>query len=207
MQILGNLFIVAAPSGAGKTSLVSALVQKLQNVVISISHTTRPMRPAEKNAVNYYFVSEPEFESLLKKNDFIEYAKVYDYYYGTSKQQLNKYLAQGTDVILEIDWQGARQIKELYQDVVSIYIVPPSMSILEERLKQRGQDNAEVIYKRLKEAQNDISHFNEFDYFVVNDNFATTLEQLQSIFNSRRLLTIYQKQKYHELIDQLLVRN
>lgn len=176
----GTLLIIAAPSGAGKTSLVRALVDNIPDLSVSISHTTRPARPHEKHGVDYYFVSEEEFQGLLDQNLFLEHATVFDHHYGTSHAWVEEQLAGGTDIILEIDWQGARQARSVINDAVSIFILPPSLAALEERLKGRGDDERN-IRRRMRDAVGEIEHYDEYDYLVVNDFFDKTLKQLTAI--------------------------
>ncbi len=178
---MANLFIIAAPSGCGKTSLVEALIKKTENLYVSVSHTTRPPRPDEVNGINYYFVSINEFEEMIKNNAFVEHATVFDNHYGSSTKLISEKLNKGVDVILEIDWQGARQVKENMPNSVSIFILPPSNEALLARLKQRAQDNDETINKRMSDAQNQMQHFNEFDYLVINDDFNSALNDLNLI--------------------------
>ena len=178
---MANLFIIAAPSGCGKTSLVEALIKKTKNLCVSISHTTRSPRPDEVNGINYYFVSINEFEEMIKNNAFVEHAMVFDNYYGSSTKLIREILDEGVDVILEIDWQGARQVKENMPNAISIFILPPSNEALLGRLQQRAQDNVETINKRMSDAQNQMQHFNEFDYLVINDDFNSALNDLNLI--------------------------
>lgn len=177
----GIPIIIAAPSGAGKTSLVSALVKELPNLKVSVSHTTRAMRPGEVDGVNYHFISEAEFKKKIAEDEFLEYAKVFKNYYGTSRQWLSEELQQGSDVILEIDWQGAQQVRQFFPEALSIFIFPPSLAVLETRLIQRGQDDANTIAVRLQEARNEMSHFPEFEYLIINDDFQTALVELKAI--------------------------
>lgn len=200
----GKLYIIAAPSGCGKTSLVNALVARIDKIKISISHTTRPKRPAEVDGENYFFISEAEFLKRIEQNMFIEYAKVFENYYGTSKQWLTQTLAEGEDVILEIDWQGARQIRTQFPDCRSIFILPPSLESLEQRLSKRGQDGDEVIAKRMAQARSEISHCHEFDYWLVNEDFDLARQDLETIVHAERLHSRYQKEKYHDLVQELL---
>jgi guanylate kinase len=200
----GKLYIIAAPSGCGKTSLVNALVARIDKIKISISHTTRPKRPAEVDGENYFFISEAEFLKRIEQNMFIEYAKVFENYYGTSKQWLTQTLAEGEDVILEIDWQGARQIRTQFPDCRSIFILPPSLESLEQRLSKRGQDGDEVIAKRMAQARSEISHCHEFDYWLVNEDFDLARQDLETIVHAERLHGRYQKEKYHDLVQELL---
>ncbi|MCX7125984.1 MAG: guanylate kinase [Gammaproteobacteria bacterium] len=194
----GNLFVIAAPSGAGKTSLVKALSES------SVSHTTRSMRPGETNGQNYFFIDPDSFESMIEEQAFLEHAAVFDHHYGTSRQWVCDHLSQGIDVVLEIDWQGARQIKTLFPKAVFVFILPPSIDALMQRLQSRKQDNAEVIARRMSAALDEMSHFREFDYLVVNDQFDTALHDLQHIVGAMRLKMDVQMQKQSALLDTLL---
>ena len=178
---MANLFIIAAPSGCGKTSLVEALIKKTKNLCVSVSHTTRPPRLDEVNGINYYFVSINEFEEMIKQNAFVEHAMVFDNYYGSSTKLIREKLDKGVNVILEIDWQGARQVKENMPNSVSIFILPPSKEALLGRLQQRAKDDDITINKRMSDAQNQMRHFNEFDYLVINDDFSSALNGLSLI--------------------------
>ena len=178
---MANLFIIAAPSGCGKTSLVEALIKKTKNLCVSVSHTTRPPRLDEVNGINYYFVSINEFEEMIKQNAIVEHAMVFDNYYGSSTKLIREKLDEGVNVILEIDWQGARQVKENMPNSVSIFILPPSKEALLGRLQQRAQDDEITINKRMSDAQNQMRHFNEFDYLVINDDFSSALNGLSLI--------------------------
>lgn len=175
---MANLFIIAAPSGCGKTSLVEALIKKTKNLCVSVSHTTRPPRLDEVNGINYYFVSINEYEEMIKNNAFVEHAMVFDNYYGSSSRLIREKLDEGVNVILEIDWQGARQVKENMPNSVSIFILPPSKEALLGRLQQRAQDDEITINKRMSDAQNQMRHFNEFDYLIINDDFNSALNDL-----------------------------
>ena len=174
----GKIVILSAPSGAGKTSLGRALMEKLPNVAWSVSHTTRPPRPGEKDGRDYHFVSREEFQHLLDEGDFLEYAEVYGNWYGTSRRALQRQLEDGKIVLLDIDWQGARQIRQAFPDAVSVYIMPPSIQELENRLRKRGQDPEQVIKKRLAAAEADMSHAGEYDKIIINDDFDTALAEL-----------------------------
>ncbi|KZZ15505.1 guanylate kinase [Oleiphilus sp. HI0130] len=202
--ISGKLYIVAAPSGAGKTSLVHELTDRYSDIAVSVSHTTRDQRPGEQDGVNYNFVSVEQFKQLIDQGDFIEHAEVFGNYYGTSRNWVQERLDQGLDVILEIDWQGARQVREQFPSAISIFIVPPSKATLRTRLESRGQDKAEVIDRRMQEATSECSHFNEFDYLVVNENFSQAVAELGAIFISHRLLVDTQAQRHKDIIDDLL---
>lgn len=177
----GKLFIISAPSGAGKTSLVKALVESNPEVVVSISHTTREMRPGEVDGVNYFFTSYAKFLQMIKQNEFLEYAKVFDHFYGTSQTSVEQQLDRGLKVILEIDWQGAAQIRERIQGTQSIFILPPSKHELEARLHDRGQDSEEIIMRRMRDAGSEISHYKEFDHIVLNDDFDQALRDLTAL--------------------------
>ncbi|GAA62245.1 guanylate kinase [Pseudoalteromonas sp. BSi20311] len=200
----GNLFILSAPSGAGKSSLINALLKKHADMKVSVSHTTRAPRPGENNAEHYHFVSVDEFKALIAKDDFFEWAQVFDNYYGTSKQAIEEQLAAGIDVFLDIDWQGARQVREIMDDVKTIFILPPSKQELEQRLNNRGQDSAEIIAGRMAQAQSETSHFNEYDYVVVNDDFDTALSDLETIVIAQRLTLKAQVARHQTLINELL---
>ncbi|PSF12343.1 guanylate kinase [Marinobacter fuscus] len=202
----GTLFVISAPSGAGKTSLVAEMLREDAGLGVSVSHTTRPMRDGEKDGVNYHFVSRDEFEAMIARGDFLEHADVFGNYYGTSQVWVRERLASGRDVILEIDWQGAAQVRRLMPECVSIFIVPPSAAILRERLVGRGTDAAEVIERRLSEAEEECRHAVEFDYLVVNDEFSVALGDLLAIARSRRLRMPVQQVRYAQLLDGLCDR-
>ncbi len=186
---MSNLFIVAAPSGCGKTSLVKSLINDAKNLRVSISHTTRNPRVDEVNGTNYHFVSVSEFQKMVSEDSFIEHAEVFENFYGTSKKLINDNLDNNIDVILEIDWQGARQVKQNLPSAISIFILPPSKEALELRLRNRAQDDVLVIKKRMLDAENQMSHFNEFDYLVINDDFNSALTDLKLIISSSKNLT------------------
>lgn len=179
----GRLFVIAAPSGAGKTSLVKALLERRPELHVSISHTTRAQRPTEQPGREYYFVTVPEFQELIGKGEFLEYAQVFDNFYGTGRRPVEDQLAQGRNVILEIDWQGARLVRKAMPECSSIFILPPSRTALEERLRNRKTDSDEVITRRLRDAVGDMSHWDEFDYVVVNDNFERAVADLGRIID------------------------
>ncbi|WP_347252463.1 guanylate kinase [Legionella sp.] len=200
----GNLIIVAAPSGGGKTSLVKKLVSTLEHIEVSISHTTRKMRPGERDGVDYFFINEQQFLEMINANAFIEHAQVFNHYYGTSVKQINARLAAGIDVVLDIDWQGAQQIKTIFPDAISVFIIPPSLEILLKRLFDRRQDDEEVIGNRMKRAQDELSHFSEFDYLIVNDDFDKASLELQSIVMASRLRMARQKIEQGKLLSFLL---
>ena len=201
---LGRLYILSAPSGAGKTSLVAALLERLANLEVSVSHTTRLARPGEKDGVNYHFVCQEVFQKLVGQGAFFESAEVFGNFYGTAQQSVEERLAAGQDVILEIDWQGARQVRKKMPDAISIFILPPSQQALQERLNHRGQDSAEIIAGRMQQAISEMSHYPEYDYLVVNDRFEQALQELEAIFVSNRLLVARQQQARQELLQQLL---
>ena len=200
----GRLYIVSAPSGAGKTSLVSALLEADSQVEVSVSHTTRAARPGEQNGVNYHFVSVDEFEAVVANDDFLEYAKVFDNYYGTSRVWLEQRLVAGQDVILEIDWQGAQQVRTLMPEALSVFILPPSKAALRSRLEGRGQDSEEIIARRMSEAESESSHFDEYNYLIVNDQFEQARQELGAIFTANRLEANRQAVKYKEVLADLL---
>ena len=181
MSDKGKLFIVSAPSGAGKTSLVKALIDSNPEVVVSISHTTRKKRSGEIDGNDYFFIDVDQFEQMIERDEFIEYAKVFDNYYGTSQSSVERQLGEGLKVILEIDWQGAAQVRDRIQNVQSIFILPPSKIELEKRLRDRGQDSEEIIARRMRDAEAEISHYNEFDYVLLNDDFDQALIELTSL--------------------------
>ncbi|MFW5451239.1 MAG: guanylate kinase [Methylophagaceae bacterium] len=200
----GSLFIVAAPSGAGKTSLVNALVKQHDNIKLSVSHTTRPAREAESQGQDYYFISQDLFAQMRDSGDFLESATVFDNWYGTSSEAVMTQLQQGNDVILEIDWQGAQQVRKNHPDCTSIFILPPSKMALEQRLRGRGQDNDEVIARRMRDAENEMAHYIEFDYLIVNDDFDVALANLTAIISAKRNLLALQIQVQQKLLAELL---
>lgn len=204
MTTPGTLYTVSAPSGAGKTSLVTALTEGNAGVRVSVSHTTRTMRPGEKDGINYHFVTEAAFHEMASRSAFLELARVFGNHYGTSQEWVTQQLAAGEDVILEIDWQGAEQVKRLQPDSVSIFILPPSRDALAQRLQQRGQDDESVIAQRMALAVDEISHYPEADYIIVNDNFDQALAELQCILQSRRLATAKQVISQQTLLTELL---
>lgn len=200
----GNLYIVSAPSGAGKTSLVNALIQQLDDLKVSISHTTRACRPGEVDGVNYHFVAPDQFKQMLEAGEFLESAEVFGNHYGTSQHWVRETLATGSDVILEIDWQGAQQVRRLMPAAISIFILPPSRSALQERLNNRGQDPIDVITQRMAAAISEMSHYAEADYLVVNDVFGTALQELQAILIAARLQIDKQQQRQTRRLAELL---
>ncbi|HHI93007.1 MAG TPA: guanylate kinase [Gammaproteobacteria bacterium] len=200
----GTLYIVSAPSGAGKTSLLKVLLENADGIGLSVSHTTRAMRSGEQNGVHYHFVDENTFKQMITQGDFLEHARVFDHYYGTSQAAVMAQLASGQDIILEIDWQGARQIRKRFDDAVGIFILPPSKTALRERLTGRGQDDEAIIARRMRDAETEMSHYDEFDYVVVNDNFDTAVADLQAIISSQRLGIERQRVQLKDLLADLL---
>lgn len=210
-QALGNLFILAAPSGAGKSSLIKALLDKHQDtnmhsnqMRVSVSHTTREPRPGEVDGVHYHFVNKAEFEKLIAEGAFFEWAEVFGNYYGTSRIVIEQTLSKGIDVFLDIDWQGARQVKAQIPDTATIFVAPPSKQELRRRLTERNQDTEAVIQDRMDKAVVEISHYHEFDFIVVNDNFDAALSELDAIVSARRLRKEKQILRHKSLFDNLL---
>jgi len=201
---LGTLYIISAPSGAGKTSLVKALLERLSGVVVSVSHTTRAPRPGEEDRVDYHFLARPEFERLVESGEFLEYAQVFDNYYGTRRATVLECLEADEDVILEIDWQGARQVSEAFPQAVRIFILPPSREALQARLATRGQDSEDVISRRMADAFDELKHYNEYDYLIFNDEFDVALLELDALFRARRLRREAQQQRYTSQLKGLL---
>ena len=202
--IEGTLFVVAAPSGAGKSSLVAALLQREPMMALSVSHTTRQPRPKERDGQHYYFVGRAEFESGVAAGIFLEHAEVHGNLYGTSRDSVKAKLAQGHDVLLEIDWQGAQQIRRSQPDCVSVFILPPSRAELERRLRGRASDSEEVIERRLRNSRGEIQHAQEFDYILVNDVFEQACVDLQSIVHAVRQRSALQWRRHEMLIAELL---
>lgn len=202
-----NLFIVSAPSGAGKTSLVRAMMERLGGIAFSVSHTTRAARPGEEDGRDYHFIDVPRFEAMIAAGDFLEHAKVFENYYGTARASVEAQLAAGEDVFLDIDWQGARQVRVAWLGVVSIFILPPSRLALESRLRGRGQDAEEIIAKRMRGAVSESSHYGEYDYLIINDDFPVAVEELLAIVRTQRLRGPLQAQRHSELLASLLVTN
>lgn len=202
----GTLFIIAAPSGAGKTSLVTALIEQTENLLVSISHTTRRPRPGEVNGQAYHFVSEDKFQELLQQNRFLEYARVFNNYYGTSREWVERTLAQGKNIILEIDWQGARQVSSVLRNSVSIFILPPDYNSLRERLIRRQNDAAVTIEFRMNAACEEISHYNEFDYIVINDDFDRTLAELKAVITATNLGKCRQAAYYDTFVERIMAQ-
>ncbi|MBF0677268.1 guanylate kinase [Pseudomonas sp.] len=200
----GTLYIVSAPSGAGKTSLVKALIDSMPQVRVSVSHTTRNIRPGEVDGVNYHFVVREQFQAMLEGGEFLEHAEVFGNLYGTSQRWLEQTLAEGYDLILEIDWQGAQQVRRLMPQARSIFILPPTQQALRQRLTNRGQDSDEVIDDRMREAVSEMSHYVEYDYLVINDDFAHALDDLKAIFRANQLRQDAQQQRHQQLLSELL---
>ncbi len=196
----GNLFIISAPSGTGKTSLVAALVQELSDIVVSISHTTRSQRAGEEEGVNYFFVGQDAFAAMVAADQLLEHANVFGASYGTSKEWVMAKLASGQDVILEIDCQGAQQVQAQYSEAVSVFILPPSLEVLQQRLQKRKQDDVATIDRRMQQVQHEVGQSEAFDYLLVNDDFASALAQLQIIVNCTRLRMVSQKQKLRKIL-------
>ncbi len=203
MAEIGNLYVISAPSGTGKTTLVKKLVETLPNITVSISHTTRTKRPAETHGINYYFVDEKKFRHMIEHGEFLEYATVFNNFYGTSRSWVENTLKNGIDVILEIDWQGCQQIQCLFPDCISIFILPPSLAALAQRLKNRNQDDASIIEKRLADAQAAVSHITEYNYIVVNDDFQHAVSELQAIVQAGQLVEKRQAKKLQGLLTEL----
>ena len=200
---MGALYVISAPSGAGKTSLVKALVESSDGITVSISNTTRDKRPGEEDGINYNFTDVDTFKQMISDGAFLEHAQVFDNFYGTSQQQVEKQLASGEDVILEIDWQGAEQVRQR-MDAVTIFILPPSEQELRVRLSDRGQDSEEIVDRRMRDSKSEMSHYAEFDYIVVNDDFSIALEQIRSIINSEDSSQELVKEKQVEKLQPLL---
>ncbi len=196
----GSLYIISAPSGAGKTSLINELIKQDAGVKVAISHTTRPMRPGEENGKHYHFSAIEDFKSKIEQAHFLEYAEVFGNYYGTSNQAINDQLESDHDVILEIDWQGAQQVRKLRPDAISIFILPPSVDELEQRLCARKQDSEEVIKTRVQQSCDDMCHYDEFDYIVINDDFDSAVQDLASIFQCNRMKLANQQQRHREFL-------
>lgn len=200
----GTLFILSAPSGAGKTSLLRALRERDRELHVSVSHTTRPRRPGEEDGVHYHFVGQDEFMAKVDRGDFLEHAQVFGNYYGTDEGSVRRQLGEGRDTVLEIDWQGARQVRLRFPEAVSIFILPPGPEVLRERLGSRGQDSETVIRERMGEAINEMSHYVEFDYLVINDQFDRALDELAAVVVSQRLRLMRQTERHGETIGRLL---
>ena len=205
MPMRGTLYIVAAPSGAGKSSIVNAVLARDPNISLSISFTSRAPRPGERHAEHYHFIAAAEFEAMVAAGDFFEHALVHGDWKGTARQSVEPQLSAGRDVLLEIDWQGARQVRSKIPDAVSVFILPPSRAALEERMRKRGQDSEAVIVQRLAAAREEMSHYGEFDYVIVNEVFETAVAEMCSIFTASRLRKDAQVARHARLITSLLV--
>lgn len=204
LQIKGTLFVISAPSGAGKTSLVARCLKDNSQLSLSVSHTTRPPRPGEVNGENYHFVGKDDFEAMASKGEFLESATVFGNYYGTSQEEVEKQLRAGNDLILEIDWQGAQQVRKQFKHLVSIFILPPSLEVLKQRLSDRGEDDEDVITHRLAKARDEISHYQEFEFLVVNDDFEIAARELNAIFLNSQVLKKAQNSDTQALLSKLL---
>ncbi len=209
MTYAANLFIISSPSGAGKSTLLGKLFKdspSIHPMTFSISHTTRSMRPGEQNGREYHFVSKEEFQAMINRNAFFEWAEVFGNFYGTSRENIEQALAQGTDVFLDIDWQGARQIRKQFSEVRTIFILPPSLKILKERLIGRNQDSAEVIEGRMNKAKNEIIHYDEYDYVIVNDDLEKAYQQLKSVVIAERCKISNQQVSQEKLLQDLIAQ-
>jgi guanylate kinase len=204
MTVQGTLYILSAPSGAGKTSLLKALRQRDGGLHVSVSHTTRAMRPGEQDGVDYHFLTQEAFLSMVGDGGFLEHAEVFGNYYGTSEAALKTELKAGHDTVLEIDWQGARQVRKRFPDAVSIFILPPDQQALRERLDARGQDSEETIQRRMNQAVEEMTHYAEFDYLIINDDFDTALAQLGAIVTAQRQRLTNQAARNSDRIRELL---
>ena len=203
----GNLYILSAPSGAGKSSLLQALLPELSGIQLSVSHTTRDPRPGEESGIHYNFTTIDDFQQGIEAGEFLEHAQVFDNFYGTSEIWVRDTLQSGVDVVLEIDWQGAALVRKKIPDAVSIFILPPSQAALKERLSKRGQDSDEVIQRRLRDAAEDMSHYDQYDYLIINDQFDHAKQDLKAIFTVQRLKTHNQTQKHDKLLKQLVAES
>ena len=200
----GVLFVVSAPSGAGKTSLLRALIPTDARLRLSVSHTTRGARPGEQDGTHYHFVDRPRFEAMVAADEFLEHARVFDNLYGTAERSVRDVLGANFDVVLEIDWQGARQVRARFAEAVSVFIVPPSVEALRQRLSGRGQDSAEIIDRRMRDARSELSHFGEYDYLVVNDDFDEALADLRAIVGAERLRLARQQARLGAALEAML---
>ena len=200
----GNLYIISAPSGAGKTSLIKKLLPAMDKIMVSVSHSTRPQRPGEVDGIDYFFTSVEKFQEIIAHSGFLEYAQVFDNFYGTAQSSVEENLNKGIDVILEIDWQGAQQIRHQLPNTITIFILPPSTDILRQRLQERGQDSEAIIDRRMQDAAKEMSHYAEYDYLVINDDFNTALIALKSIIQANRLSIDRQQYQLESLLVDLL---
>ena len=203
----GQLYIFSAPSGAGKTSLVEALLKSTNGIGVSVSHTTRDMRPGEEDGVHYHFINKTDFTEMVEAGVFLEHAQVFDNFYGTSQKALEERLAKGEDVIVEIDWQGAQQVRHLMPQALSVFILPPTREALEQRLNARAQDSDEIIARRMQDATSDMAHYSEFDFVVINDDFERAAEQLRSIVLAQRQRITVLAQKEKAILAALLKKD
>lgn len=206
-DVMGTLYIISAPSGGGKTSLVRALSKSQPGMVVSVSHTTRPRRPSEQDGVDYHFVDHARFQRMAARGEFLEHARVFDQYYATARASVEQQLACGQDVLLDIDWQGARQVRAAVPGVVSVFILPPSRSELERRLRRRAQDSDAVIAGRMQAAIEEMSHYAEYDYLVINDRFEQAFADLEVIVHSNRLRLPVQARRWEAVVRELLCRD
>jgi len=197
----GNLFVVSAPSGAGKSSLIAAVLAEDRHLALSVSHTTRAPRPGERNGREYYFVDSATFQAMLERGEFLETAEVHGNRYGTSQKWIDETLAQGRDVVLEIDWQGARQVRSIYLEAITAFILPPSTADLERRLRARGQDSEEVIRRRVANAAEELSHVMEFDYVIINSDFEEARRDLAALVRAARLALVRQSARHPEMLN------
>ena len=203
----GNLYIISAPSGAGKTSLVKALLETTAGLSFSVSHTTRPKRPGEVDGRDYHFVDMKAFQAMIDNGEFMEHARVFDNYYGTAYASVEAQLDRGEDVLLDIDWQGARQVRSVFDHAIGIFILPPSRDALHERLRGRGQDSETVIARRMQDAVNESAHYSEYDYLIINNVFEEAVSDLGAIIRARRLLRQAQADRHADLLGRLLAKS
>lgn len=200
----GNLFIMTAPSGAGKTTLVRLLLERDPRIGVSISHTTRPPRPGEEDGREYHFISVPAFLEKIDQNEFLEWARVHENYYGTSERWIGTEMDSGRDVLLEIDWQGAQQVRKVFPQAIGIFVLPPSMAVLEARLSGRGTDRADAVARRIAAARDEMRHVDEFDYAIINDSLQQAADDLQAVVRAARLRRANQRERHPSLFTSLL---